>query len=245
MRILIEFIFDDFLSLPIQYNEILQGFIYKNVDPYLARWLHDHGVEHKKRKFKFFTFSRLEGKYRIYKDKIEFFSPVRFKIASIHSEMLKSIVENLLKANCLTLYNHKCEISKIEIISPICYRDRIKVRAISPITIYSTFRTPEGKKKTYYYSPFEKDWKEQIIMNLIRKAKALGYSGNFESSNIKPLKVGKRDLKIIKYKGTIIKGWMGLYELSLPRILFDIAFDSGLGSKNSQGFGMIEVVSDA
>lgn len=46
------------------------------------------------------------------------------------------------------------------------------------------------------------------------------------------------------FKGTVIKGWTGLYELSLPEPLFQIAYDTGLGSKNSQGFGMVEVVRD-
>jgi CRISPR-associated endoribonuclease Cas6 len=54
--------------------------------------------------------------------------------------------------------------------------------------------------------------------------------------------VGKQDLRVLEYRGTVIKGWTGLYELDLPEPFFLLAYDSGLGSKNSQGFGMVEVV---
>ena len=50
------------------------------------------------------------------------------------------------------------------------------------------------------------------------------------------------DLKIMKYGDTVIKAWSGVYELDLPEPFFLLAYDAGLGSKNSQGFGMVEVV---
>jgi CRISPR-associated endoribonuclease Cas6 len=49
-------------------------------------------------------------------------------------------------------------------------------------------------------------------------------------------------LRILEYRGTVIKGWTGLFKLDLPEPFFLLAYDSGLGSKNSQGFGMVEVV---
>ncbi|MBC7262393.1 MAG: CRISPR-associated endoribonuclease Cas6, partial [Chloroflexi bacterium] len=47
---------------------------------------------------------------------------------------------------------------------------------------------------------------------------------------------------IVLFKGTVIKGWTGLYELNLPEPYFSLAYDAGLGAKNPQGFGMVEVV---
>ena len=48
--------------------------------------------------------------------------------------------------------------------------------------------------------------------------------------------------KIIRFKGTVIKGWMGTFEVRLPEPYFTLAYEAGLGAKNSQGFGMIQVV---
>lgn len=41
-----------------------------------------------------------------------------------------------------------------------------------------------------------------------------------------------------------IKVWTGIYELDLPEPFFLLAYDSGLGSKNPQGFGMVEVMKE-
>jgi hypothetical protein len=56
---------------------------------------------------------------------------------------------------------------------------------------------------------------------------------------VKPRKVGKTDQQILNFKGFWIKGWTGLYEAKLPDPYFRLAYDAGLGSKNSQGFGMV------
>ncbi|RKX92249.1 MAG: CRISPR-associated endoribonuclease Cas6, partial [Spirochaetes bacterium] len=42
--------------------------------------------------------------------------------------------------------------------------------------------------------------------------------------------------------GTIIKGWTGTFVLNGNRKILKLAYYTGLGSKNSQGFGMFEVV---
>jgi len=175
MRISIGFNFEGTLVLPVQYNEIIQGFIYRNLDESLANWLHNHGIIYEKRRFKFFTFSRLMGKYRIRKDgMIEFSPPVELQIASINERMIESLVENLLKREYHELSSNICQLIKIEVKKTPEYSKRKIVRALSPITIYSTFTTKNGRRKTYYYSPFEADWEKQIVMNLVRKAKALG-----------------------------------------------------------------------
>lgn len=242
MKVLIEFDFEGALVLPVQYNEIIQGFIYRNIDESLAGWLHNHGVKYEKRRFKFFTFSRLMGKYKLKKEKIEFFPPVELQIASINKDIIESLVNNLLKKETHRLSENICQVSKIEVKKPPEYSREKTVKAISPITIYSTLMTKDGRKKTYYYSPFEADWEKQIAMNLIRKAKALGINAKPSEVSIKPIKVGKKDLKLLIYKGTVIKAWMGVYLISLPKALFEIAFDAGIGAKNSQGFGMIEAI---
>ena len=47
----------------------------------------------------------------------------------------------------------------------------------------------------------------------------------------------------MRYKDALIKAWTGLYELDLPEPFFLLAYDAGLGSKNPQGFEMVEVMS--
>ncbi|CAN5788322.1 hypothetical protein BH23ACT11_BH23ACT11_10350 [soil metagenome] len=50
------------LQVPVQYNHLLQGLVYHNLDRVLSEWLHERGHAYGERRFKLFTFSRLFGK---------------------------------------------------------------------------------------------------------------------------------------------------------------------------------------
>jgi len=39
-----------------------------------------------------------------------------------------------------------------------------------------------------------------------------------------------------------IKAWLGTYQIHGKPELISLAYDTGLGSKNSQGFGMFEIL---
>ena len=66
MRIAFEFTFNNKLILPLNYNYILQGFIYNNIaDKKIQEFIHNKGFTYEKRHYKLFTFSRLMGKYKI------------------------------------------------------------------------------------------------------------------------------------------------------------------------------------
>ena len=155
-------------------------------------------------------------------------------------------MENLLKNPSVKLGESSCEIQSIEIEPIPTSNGPTLVKTLSPITIYSTLKGEDGKKKTYYYSPFEKDWEGKLLDNLRRKAKALGWDDEkislLNSAYIRPAKVSKKNLQIVYYRDTVIKAWSGLYEISLPEPFFSLVYDSGLGAKNSQGFGMLQIV---
>ena len=243
----------DTLTLPLQYNHIVQGFIYHQIEATLASWLHEEGYRTGERQFKLFTFSRItptgQTRYRIHNGDISFDGPVSFVLAAVNSQLLSSLAEHLLKASSVCLGRNKVTARGVEVLrSPdFTHHSNFRVKTLSPITTYSTLLHPSGSKKTYYYSPFERNWHEQLRDNLVRKAAALGWQDDaaqkLEHASFKPLRVSQKDQKIITYKGTVIKGWMGTYELSgVPEAYLELLYDAGLGAKNSQGFGMVEVI---
>jgi len=81
MRITLEFGSEKRLSLPIQYNYTVQGFLYGNITPELGEFLHDQGFMFEKRSFKMFSFSRLQGRYELKGDRIAFYPPVTLTIS--------------------------------------------------------------------------------------------------------------------------------------------------------------------
>jgi len=54
--------------------------------------------------------------------------------------------------------------------------------------------------------------------------------------------MGKNRLHVLTYKGTLIKGYSGRFVLEGDQNLIELALSSGLGSKNSQGFGYIKLI---
>lgn len=236
------------LSVPVQYNHLLQGLIYNNLDRALSEWLHEEGHTYGKRRFKLFTFSRLFGKREARNGHIGFGGPVYFYLGAVDARVLGSLAEHLLTKPAVRLGNARCRVAEVGVepepeIGPA---RPILVKTLSPITAYSTLQTPDGKKKTYYYAPQEREWSEALISNLKRKAHALDWAADVDEDLkeawVRPYKVRSGDQKILNFKGTVIKGWTGLYEVNLPEPYFRLAYDAGFGAKNAQGFGMVRVL---
>jgi len=242
MRLEFNFIADKAIILPASHNEIIQGFIYKHLDYSLADFLHDEGYSYQKRKFKFFTFSRLIGEIRFIDGFFEIESPFKLMVASSKDNILQSLAENIVKISEFKLGSNTVYIESINVHLTPAISDNLIIRMLSPVTVYSTLKKADGASKTYYYNPMEKEFGELIKKNLIKKYFAL-YNREPTSDDfiIKALNVSKRDEKIIKYKNFIIKGWMGRYNLIGNPELLKLAYDTGIGSKNSQGFGCFEI----
>jgi len=236
------------LRAPVHYNHLLQGLIYNNLDRALSKWLHEKGHTYGQRRFKLFTFSRLFGKRTTSNGRIRFDGPVHFYLGSVDSEVLGSFAEHLLTKPAVRLGSAGCHVTEVGV-EPEPEIDPAKpviVKTLSPITAYSTLTTPDGRKRTYYYAPQEREWSESLVSNIARKAKALDWSTNvdkdLEKAWVRPYKVKSADQKVLDFKGFVIKGWTGLYEVNLPEPYFRLAYDAGFGAKNAQGFGMVRVL---
>ncbi|MCL4384796.1 MAG: CRISPR-associated endoribonuclease Cas6 [Cyanobacteria bacterium] len=264
MRININFYCDNKFLLPIQYNHLVQSFIYNNINKKIANFLHEKGFELNKRNFKLFSFSRINGKIDVIKIKQEYLLLIKnffnFILSSPYEEFITSFALNLSENNKkLLLGENIVQIYSIDVLFEPEFKENMKIKMLSPITIYSTLNDAIGNKKTYYYNPWEKEFEILVKENLIKKMIAFNNFNNlvddinnpsmlknsdyFENKNffIKPHKVMKKDEKIINYKDTIIKAWFGEYLISGDIDLIKISYYCGLGSKNSQGFGLYEI----
>lgn len=130
-------------------------------------------------------------------------------------------------------------VSSIEVHPNRKFGKEVLINTLAPITVYSTLNTRDNRKKTYYYSPYEKEFSNLVTDNLRKKFKLVHHKEPGKRSLIIEPVDGVYE-KILKYKETIIKGWMGKFKLKGSPSLISIAYDTGLGSKNSQGFGMFE-----
>ncbi|MEM2109112.1 MAG: CRISPR-associated endoribonuclease Cas6 [Candidatus Odinarchaeota archaeon] len=229
------------LKLPVNYNHIVQAAIYNNISKELSNFLHDEGYRLANRRFKLFTFSRVKGRFSLDREKntLSYYGPVALYISSPIERFIKELSTEIIKKGYIILENQKIKVLEVAYPSELNFQSEIKIKMLSPLTVYSTLFTPDGKKKTYYYSPFEDEFSKLIDFNA-RKKYFLLYGRKLKTGLfIKPLKV--REV-VLKYKSTIIKGWTGSFQLEGEKEIIKTVYDTGLGSKNSQGFGMFEVV---
>lgn len=238
MRIVFEFTFNGKLILPIHYNYILQGFIYNNIaDKKIQEFMHSKGFAYEKRRYKLFTFSRLMGRYRIDNNNvIKYDSPVTFEVSSQFDDFFIDFSTSILK-NELVLYDQNIYLENMKI-KFADERTESKIRMLSPVVVYST----NQNKKTYYYNPSEDKFCELIVENLKKKYQAF-HETNIDDINFTIRPYMKTQRKIVtKYKDFIIKGWMGDYQINGDADLISFAYNTGIGSKNSQGFGCFEFI---
>ena len=234
---------DDFV-LPIHYNHILQGFIYSAIDPALAAMLHDQGFMVNNRSFKLFVYSRLFGEYKIDSEKqqINFGNVCRFSLASPIEAFCISICHTLLVGRRHhILGGTRIDEVEVEVGEPFEVGESTMVYTKSPIVAYSTLLRPSGAKYTCYFQPGEEDFNRIITENLQKKYVAV-YGKQFPEGEVTLQPLQQPRLNIVSYKGTVIKGYSGKFRLSGPKELLQLALDAGLGSKNAQGFGFIQLM---
>lgn len=231
------------IVLPIHYNRYVQGMIYRLIEKELPS-IHDIGYEAAGRKFRLFVFSKLFGEIKkMEKGFITFASPVRLKIDSPLNEFGQTLADNIAAMKSIRLGNNLLHATSV-IVQPYPeFGEQVNVKAISPITVYSTLSKPDGRKKTYYYHPQEEEFSELIAKNILKKAEILGkdYRICKNDFHVQAIKVGMKDQKIVYYGKTLVKGWTGLFSIQGNPELIMIAYSCGIGAKNSQGFGMLEV----
>lgn len=231
------------IRLPIQYNYYIQSMIYKLLEERMSDFLHEKGFELGKRQFKMFCFSQLIGNYRICKEnkEITFANEVDLYISSPMLEFLTQLSNSLLLSNHITLSNENLFVKSLEVKNELINSDKVIVRTLSPITVYSTLYRAEGGKYTCYYSPKDKEFGKLVSENIIKKYVAyLKKEPVTKQFCIKP--IGKSRLHVLTYKGTLIKGYSGKFILDGEKELIELALVSGLGSKNAQGFGYIKLL---
>ena len=229
--------------MPIHYNYIVQGFLYNHISKRLGKFLHDSGFLFEKRSFKMFTFSRLQGKYWIGNGRIEFTPPVYLTISSPFEKFIEELANTLLRGESLELDGREIHVESIKVHPEPKIGGEVKIKTLSPIVVYSTLLTEEGKKKTYYYNPYEGEFADLIDKNLRKKSEAF-YGKRPRARKLKIEMIRKPEEKILKYRGNIIKGYLGRFILNGNKRLLRLGYDAGIGSKNSQGFGMFEVLDD-
>ncbi len=239
MRTQIIFSAEKALVLPINYHHILQGVIYEAIKPTDKKNLHDKGYGYNdKRIYKMFVFSLLNGIYNIEDKSITFTGEVSFTVASPDSDIIEAIEEYFLKHGIRFGDRHFENIRVKRDDTEITERD-IAIRASSPII---TVTTDPVTKKTRFFTPLDREFAQLVNDNFRRKYTAFYGAEPKGEIRLTAEKVSPRDKYVTRYKQMVLSGWRGIYRLHGKPEYLQFLYQTGLGSRNSQGFGLFDVI---
>lgn len=230
----------DQVDLPIAYRHTQQGIIYHALsgDAAFATQLHEEGRIAEARSFKLFTFSPFSGAYIIAGKRIIFRDTLNMEIRSADAYFIRQMAQSLAEGSDQQIAGNPVQVSRIQVTDEHLLASEARVQTLSPVVVYQTL---EGGK-TRFFSPMEPEFAAGIIRNAQRKWQSLhGPEAPFDLTvevlpEVQPRKVPTN------FKGTFITGWNCRLRLAgMPEVL-DMLYQTGLGAKSSQGFGMFRVL---
>jgi CRISPR-associated endoribonuclease Cas6 len=224
------------LTLPLNYQHTLQGLVYHltRADSDYSAFLHNRG--HRVpvgRPYKLFCFSRLQGAYHIQGKTIIFPRRVSFSLDTA-DPALDAIWESVLKPGLLCrLGRQSIQLEQVQRETFSITEGVLNIRMTSPITIYSSSR----EEKTRFYSPWEAEFVPLINQNYRRKWYSAYQTPPPGDIALSVRSVCHRDKCVTRVKGTYITAWGGEYRLTGSTEALRFLYHTGLGGKNSMGFG--------
>ncbi|MDZ7265031.1 MAG: CRISPR-associated endoribonuclease Cas6 [candidate division KSB1 bacterium] len=258
---------DQLCVIPINYQYPLSAAIYKilsQASPEYAAFLHERGYASPAGKpMKLFTFSRLwcpavrqvENTLRITNRRLCFLQ--------ISSPMLEDFVQHfvigLFQEQQLEIAGPhavgKFLITQVETLAPPEFEPEMQFRCLSPMVV-SLMHEHLGARKIHYLRPGDDQLSTAIAQNLRQKYEIVHHRSaadlalDFEPDPhyiAQRLQQGKRVTKKITIKegaeeATDIISFEVPFSLKGNPELMEMAYECGIGEKNSMGFGMIERV---
>jgi len=226
------------INLPIAYRSIQQGMIYRvlsEADPDYSRYIHDEGQVYQK-KYKLFTFGPLKGRYVIEEKNIIFTDGTSMEIRSVDEKFIRLLAKSVSEGALIRLGQNDAKVIRSEVTDHHLLVPKASIRLIAPMTVHVT----EEDGFTRFFAPDEPEYLQAVVRNARRKWASLHGTEDGFSLSIEPLPGRKRMEKTI-YKQTYITAFYGDYHLSGSPAAIDMLYQSGLGAKSSQGFGMFDV----
>lgn len=226
------------IAIPMNYHHEVQSLLYRLLHLGGDALLHDSGAAYGARRYKLFTFSSLRGSKQIVSGKLVFERMVYLDVRSVRDEFSDMILNALSMEDALTLFGQPLKAQSVKTDDAPVTVNSLTVKMLSPLTIHST----DDNGKSHYYTPLDKDFPGHIDANFKRKWTA--YNGNPPVCGIElaVVNVDAKDKYVTTYKGIHINGWRGEYKLSGNPEHLNFLYYCGLGARNSDGFGMFEVI---
>ncbi len=242
--------------LPMDYQYYLSAWIYKVIgqaDPEFSEFLHSQGYLSGHKSFKLVSYSPLSfGNPILWKEKSLFEIQenqlsvnISFQLAEAAEKFIIGLFNNQQlyigdRFNGLDL-----QVSSVERLPENIQAETTSYRALSPVVVSLL---PEGKKYPDYLNPENESYEALLRQNLVNKSNSI--PGNVPIETIAPFRFELRSStrsKLITIKPytpeqSRVRGFVFDFTLTCPAKIHRLIEDTGLGEKNSMGFGWVEVI---
>ena len=228
------------VSLPMAYNQLVHGLIYNamRLESGVSAQLHDMPPLGG-RQFKGFTFSRMQGAYRVEGGRIVFSGPVRLEVRSVFPDFIGILAHSLTAHPYQRIGGAPVEVVDCRIRDRRIETDCVSIRMASPAVAYE--RLADGS--TSFYAPDEARFYQALARNAAMKYMLFYGCEEAPPLTVTPLFAGLPKKLMTSFKQTYITGWFGRYALRCDDpLMLDLLYQTGLGVKNAEGFGMFDVV---
>ncbi len=221
--------------LPHAYQHLIQGMLFNiwKEDPEFAAMLHavnDDG----RRIFRGFTFGTLQGRFVSQAKSVCYTNPISLTIRTLNPLLIEKLIQGIRRQAHLYIGKNRMEVTHLQVSDRHIETDHIQIRMLTPITVYHT----NDLKQTEFYRPDEKAFYDGIVRNAKRKFQYYTGADYADQFCIIPLFQGLPKRMFTVYKGSYITAWFGQYALSGSPEILDLLYQTGIGAKNAQGFGM-------
>ena len=210
--------------------DVMQGLFYRllSEDPELSRRIHGDGGS------KFYSFTGLEGESRPSGEKRLWSGNVRWRFRSPDPRLTEVLYRRVAGDPAVRIGSADGEVTGAELSDRRIFTSCAEVTAATPLLAYHT-----AERRTFH-SPGEREFGETVQNGLIRRYRL--YTGSEPKGEVRFLPLDaeeERDRRVMTFKGSYLRGYMGKYLLAGPPEVLEFAYDAGLGSKTSAGFGAV------
>ena len=242
--------------LPMDYQYYLSAWIYKVIgkaDPEFSTFLHSEGYTLGNKRFKLFTYSPLNfGRPTLWKEKSLFeihtdqlFLGVSFHLAEAAEKFIIGLFNNQQvyvgdQFNGLDLV-----VTQVERLPEPALNSTMSYRAVSPVVISMK---NENSKYAQYLSPVATNYMDLLRQNLCNKYDSipnvtpLPEALNFEFKMNSEPKSKLVTVKPYTPEQSKVRGFVFDFTLTCPVEIHQLIWTTGIGEKNSMGFGWVEIV---
>ncbi len=198
-------------------------------------FLHDQGYASEQHRFKLFHFSGLRGKYRIVGKQILFDEGFSLEIRTADRRFFELIKACFQVGKTVSLLGQRITVKQVQLPNRRITEDKIRVQMVSAVVARMT-----DNGHSVYYSPADSQFSAIVNRNFAEKYQA--FTGQIPASKLVIDKVSNIKKVVSRYKDLWITGYLCQMELRAKAEYLDFLYNTGLGSKNAQGFGMFALL---